>query len=1193
MDRMDRILDWVGGGMDSGWGRRASCLWGEYGIASRCGGLGPDTGRAAGLDMTDFPRILDNERAAVADRLRRSLRAADACDCVSAYFTIYGYELLAEELESVGAVRFLFGEPNSVEQLDPGAREPKSFELTERGLAPNYTLHQRYLARRCAAWVNRDDVAIRSVRQSNFLHGKLYLTDGPDGGSGIVGSSNFTRRGLGGSDYANLEINLATDDAATLAELREWFNRLWNDQRRTEDVKQRVRDALARIGMDYAPEWVYYKTLYELFRRDIEAMQAGDDDLNAVGFTNTRIWNALYEFQKDGARSIIAKLRAHGGCILADSVGLGKTYTALAVIKYFELRNERVLVLCPRKLWENWSLYQAANGHLQNPFAGDRLGYTLLAHTDLSRKSGMAGGVDLASFNWAGYDLVVIDESHNFRNDDGQRYQRLLQEVIASGARTKVLMLSATPVNTGLVDLRNQIYLMTEGREDAFRQSLGVGSIRMVMGAAQREFREWEMGRGGGGGTAARQGRVGGRRRKSQLLDRLGADFLRLLDGVSIARSRRLVEQFYAAEMERIGQFPEHAPPVNAYPPTDLAGALSYTELADRIGEFRLAVYQPTEYVTDPDRLAELAAARRRYNFNQQDSEHYLIAMMRTNFLKRLESSAHSLALTLGRTIGKIDALLGRIERYQNDGQSEIMLTANDWPDDDEEDEEFFVNRGRRPYRLSELDLPRWAEDLRQDKATLSAALAQVKAVTPERDGKLAEIKRAIRNKVEHPVVDRDGKPNRKLLVFTTFKDTARYLYDELGGLAGEWGINIAMVSGDETFTSRGVNNFNEILANFAPVARNRRAGDEVDESDAAGADIDLLIATDCISEGQNLQDCDTVVNYDIHWNPVRIIQRFGRIDRIGSRSAAVQLVNYWPTPDMEHYLRLQSRVQARMALADLAASGDGDPLDEARFTEADAESEISFRNEQLLRLRREALTLEELDDAPTLGDFTLDHFVAQLLRYLERNRDALEAMPPGAYAVAESDAAAGGGADGGGANGSDAAVEPGVIFCLRQRNAGAEADAETGVASGVASSAESGVRNAGRDDGARRPAASPRHPFYLVYILPGGVIRFGCASLPQTLAVFEAAADGQTAPIRELCDAFDRETEQGRKMAFYDGLLSASVAQIVQAYAGVQLGGLGMGGDRGFTLAPADETPRTASDFELVTWLVIKERRG
>ena len=423
--------------------------------------------------------IIDNQQATVADHLRWHLGNADAFDFVSAYFSIYGYELLMDELDGIGEVRFLFGDPASVEDLDPGARDPKSFAVTEKGLTPNHALQQKFLAKRCAKWVRRGSVAVRSVSRSNFLHGKMYLS-GSDGeiGSAVVGSSNFTKSGLGGSDRSNLEINLAVSDAATLAELREWFDRLWKDAHRTEDVKQKVLDALARVGRDHAPEVVYYKTLYELFRKEIEARLAGDEGLLATGFYDSQVWNALYEFQKDGARGAIAKLRQHNGCILADSVGLGKTYTALAVIKYLEQRNERVLVLCPRKLYENWSLYQASNGHVQNPFPHDRFSYTLLAHTDLSRDSGRSGSVDLANFNWGNYDLVVIDESHNFRNSDGQRYQKLLNEIIAAGSHTKVLMLSATPVNTSLIDLRNQVYLMTEGREDDFRESLGVGEHR-------------------------------------------------------------------------------------------------------------------------------------------------------------------------------------------------------------------------------------------------------------------------------------------------------------------------------------------------------------------------------------------------------------------------------------------------------------------------------------------------------------------------------------------------------------------------------------------------------------------------------------------------------------------------------------------------------------------------------------------
>jgi len=1069
--------------------------------------------------------ILDNQAATVGDYLRRNLRGADAFDLASAYFTIYGYELLAEELDRVGSVRFLFGDPTSVEDLDPGADEPKSFEVTERGLEPNHTLQQKALAKHCAKWVSKDSVAVRSISRANFLHGKMYLTTSPGSASGVVGSSNFTKRGLGGSDRPNLEINLATDDADTLAELQDWFDRLWGNDRLTKDVKQEVLDSLERIGGDYAPEAVYFKTLYELFRKDINARLSGDDAAAVTGFTASRIWNALYEFQKDGAKSAIAKLMAHNGCILADSVGLGKTYTALAVIKYFELHNQHILVLCPRKLFENWSLYPAIYGHRQNPFREDRFGFTVLAHTDLSRTSGSSGGVNLGNFHWENYDLVVIDESHNFRNDGGQRYQRLLEQVVKAGAKTKVLMLSATPVNTSLIDLRNQIYLMTEGREDAFQQSLGVGSIRTMMAAAQRQFKSWE-------NEQAKRGR----RDKAQLLENLGADFLRLLGGVSISRSRRQIERFYADEMERVGQFPKHEKPDNRYPETDLRGELSYQDLAERIGQFTLSVYQPSEYVTDPARLEELAETRKRLNFNQQDSERFLIGMMRTNFLKRLESSAHSLTLTLDRTVGKIEDLLGKIERYQNGKQPNTALGEADvLPDEDDEDEEFFVGGSRRPYRLTELDLPRWQADLQRDKDTLEAVRRQVAAITPERDGKLREIKRAIRERLKKPTTDRDGKTNRKLLVFTTFKDTAKYLYDNLSGLAAELGVRMAMVSGDETHTSVGVNDFNAILTNFAPVARNR--------SGAAGdSDIDLLVATDCISEGQNLQDCDTVLNYDIHWNPVRLIQRFGRIDRIGSRSESVRMLNYWPTSDMDVYLKLESRVQARMALADIAASGDEDP-----FTEADAQLELNFRDEQLLKLRDEVLTIDDLDDGPVMSDFTLDHFLTQLLRYLEANKDALEAMHPGVYAVAPSEPDA----------------QPGVIFFLRQRN------------------------TAGPKQ--RQRPASPVHPFYFCYIQDNGNIRYGCGNARQILAVFEAAATGITAPIIELCDRFDRETQQGRDMSLYDKLLNDVIAHIRQSHNSAQIEGLRSGG-RGFMLSADSETPRSATDFELLTWLVIKD---
>ena len=1084
----------------------------------------PDAGAAG-------PRVLDNRAATVADFLRERLPAADRFRVVSAYFSIYGYDLLADELDAAPEVRFLFGDPASAEEVDPGARPAKSFALSERGLVPRHTLRQKHLAKRCREWIERGGVSVRTVRQSGFLHGKMYLTEaGGEPAAAVVGSSNFTKRGLGGGDRPNLEINLVTEESAALGELRGWFDGLWSDDEVTEDARQRVLDALDRLGRDYAPEAVYFKTLYEVFREEIEARRDQEAAPGYRGLYGSRIWNALHAFQQDGARSVIAKLQRHGGCILADSVGLGKTYTALAVIHWFESRNQRVLVLCPRKLQRNWSLYQAHRNQRQNPFPEDRFGYTLLAHTDLSRDSGLSNGIDLAHFRWENYDLVVIDESHNFRNHRGQRYRRLLDEALSGGGRTSVLMLSATPVNTSLTDLRNQVLLMTGGREDAFRESLGVEDLTGVMREAETVFRQWESGH-----------RSGGRRpEKADLLRRLDARFFHLLGGVSIARSRRQIEKNYRAELERIGRFPKREPPENRYPATDLEGRLSYRDLADAIGAFTLAVYRPSEYLADAGRRRELEEEKQKYNFDQRDRERALVAMMRVNFLKRLESSPDSLRLTLERTLGKIEALLERIERYERrrSGDPEADRVAGTAPPEDEgeEDEDLLVLRGRREYRFGELALPRWKRDLENDRATLEAARERVAAVDPARDGKLRELRLLLRERAENPTTDADGRRNRRLLVFTTFKDTAKYLCRNLEPLAAELGMGAAWVSGDETGATAGGTDFDEILTNFAPRARGRPSAEE-------GTDLDLLIATDCISEGQNLQDCDLVVNYDIHWNPVRLIQRFGRVDRIGSRSEAVRMVNFWPTEDMEVYLRLEGRVQARMALADLAGTGDDDPFDEER-----ARRELGFRDRQLRALQREIPTLDELDDGPALSDFTLDHFFSQLLRYLESNRAELEAMPFGAYAVADAARAEG--------------LSPGALFVLRQRT--------------------------GERSGARQQTASPVHPHYLVLLRQDGAVRFGCGLARPILEAFEAAAAGETAPLRHLCDAFDRETAHGREMGAYERLVGIALAHIRSAHDAVQRSGLGVRGDRAFVLPLAAAAPRTAADFELVTWLVL-----
>ena len=1077
----------------------------------------------------------------IARFLKSEIENDSSLSVVSAYFTINAYHALKDSLGGIDGLRFLFGEPDFIKSLDPENAEEKAFKIVDEGLELREQLQQKPIAKACAEWI-KEKVEIRSTRQSNLLHGKMYHIANNGVEKAIMGSSNFTVRGLGlNPPHDNIELNLEVDNCQDRRDLKAWFDEIWNDTDHVDDVKAKVIAALNRLGRDYAPEFIYYKTLYELFRDDLEARMNNEQTLEDIHLYDTQIWNTLYAFQQDGVKSVIARLLRHNGCILADSVGLGKTYTALAVIKFFELRNDRVLVLCPKKLRENWALYPVHHNQLNNPFEEDKFGYSLMSHTDLSRYGGDSGGVDLEGFKWSNFDLVVIDESHNFRSDTKpvrddagnvvrhSRYTRLLEEVINAGAKTKVLMLSATPVNTSLIDLRNQIYLMTEKREDAFRESLGISNIRALLGQAQREFKAWEDDEGSG-------------RDKSKLLAKLGADFFRLLGGVSIARSRRHIEKFYADEIDRIGEFPEQLKPENHHPSTDLDGVLSYKYLADQIEKFSLSLYTPSSYVTSEEAKQRLAREKEAFRFNQLDREKFLIGMMQTNFLKRLESSAHSLTKTLKRTIDKIDVLLEKIDRYEQNQQvlkaeANILLDDDSLPDDDEDDEEFLVNRARHPYHLRELDYPRWKGDLIKDKGVLTKAWKSVKAITPERDGKFKAIKEHIWDKVQNPATDRDGVINRKLLVFTTFKDTAEYLYENLSDLAEELNLNMGLVSGDVTRTGLTPNNFNAILTNFAPRARGR--------ADNGGDEIDLLIATDCISEGQNLQDCDTVLNYDIHWNPVRIIQRFGRIDRIGSRNLSVRMINYWPTEDMEVYLRLQSRVEARMALADAAATGSEDPLNELAYEQA--HMELNFRDQQLKQLREEVLDFDDLSDGVVLSDFTLDYFFTQLLRYLENNQKELEATPSGVYAVTHDESRP---------------TEMGVIFFLRQRNASTDI---------------------------QRKTASPIHPFYAVYIRNNGDIRYGCANTRQVLDLFESATAGKTQPLQDLCIQFDSETQNGEDMALYNKLLKVVIGHIGRAHTTAQIEGMRRGGSRSFKLPRKSETPKDTSDFELVTWLVIR----
>ena len=1080
--------------------------------------------------MGSYDYILDNRTRKVSDYLRQLLSSSDNARLVSAYFSIFGFDALEEELNKLQSAQILFGEPSLVGTVDPQRKEKKSFTLKEDGhLTPDYTLSQNFIAKRCKEWLEKDCVEVRSISQNNFLHGKMYLTTSAHSSGALVGSSNFTARGLGEAQADNIEINLAIKDENVLKELCNWFDEIWRNKNLTKDVKKDVLSALERIGRDLPPELIYFKTLYELFREELERRSENDEDLTASKLCDTKIWETLYQFQKDGAQSAILRLIENNGCILADSVGLGKTFTALAVIKFFELRNEQVLVLCPKRLYENWALYPVYNSDCRNPFRSDRFGYTILSHTDLTRYSGYANGIDLSNFNWSNFGLIVIDESHNFRNiskprDDGQgrpihsRYSRLLEDALKQGSKTKVLMLSATPVNTTLLDLRNQIYLITEQQEDAFRD-LGINNIKNAMARAEKKFKKWA--------------KKSGDKDKLELLQELPSDFIHLLSIATIARSRRQIEGFYSKDIDKFGQFPEREKPRNLYPQTDIENELSYDEFVKEIEKLEFSIYQPTKYVNDDQALQRLDEEKKSLNFNQTDREFFLIAMMRTNFLKRLESAAYSLERTLQRTIDKIDLLLSRIESYSLSldylfSESET-LTDNEMPDYDYEDEDHFVNQARTPFHFRELDLDTWADDLNKDKISLDKLRKRLKQITPERDGKLLELRKTIEKKSK--------QKNKKLLIFTTFKDTAEYLYRMVGDLSDRLDLKIAFVSGDETRTNHiNIDNkFNEILSNFSPISRG---------IEAIETEIDLLIATDCISEGQNLQDCDTVVNYDIHWNPVRVIQRFGRINRIGSKNEKIYMINFWPTKNLELYLGLESRVRARMALVDVTAGGDDSPFDITK-TQSDVTNELTYRDELTKLIQDEIFDLDELPESIVMSDLTFDHFFAQLLQYLEQNKDELENTPLGAFAVCA----------------SKLNFPPGIIFFVRQRRSGSKAK--------------------------NRP--SPIYPYYGVYIRDDGGVHIGCSNVHQILNVFQKNAINQNTPNIALCDKVAKETQSGKKMEHYENQLRRVLKYIISQHSNAELLGLSaLRGMRGFIVDPEHESPNRIGNFELITWVII-----
>jgi len=1113
-----------------------------------------------------FSSIRDNQgRGKVGDFLKDNIKINSKLSIVSAYFTIYAYEQLKEKLKDIDHLNFLFGAPRFVKRLDPDRTDKKAFKIEDEKLALSNRLQQKLIAKECADWIDHK-VDIKSIKQANLLHGKMYHIDDDGRKKALVGSSNFTVSGLGYGSNPNIELNLEVADDRDRDDLKQWFDEIWNNKELVEDVKDKVLTYLVQLYADHSPQFIYYLTLFNLFRDYLDGTRDIDESLRRAALPDTNIWQKLFSFQKDGAKAAINKILTCNGCILADSVGLGKTFTALAVIKYFELKNERVLVLCPKKLRRNWTVYRA-NSTL-NPFLADRFRYDVLSHTDLSRDRGDVDGIDLASLNWGNYDLVVIDESHNFRNNNiglhrpgeapkRSRYQRLIEDIITSGVRTKVLLLSATPVNNQLSDLRNQISFIAGGdvaRDDrpdaAFTEILGIESIRETTRKAQTHFTNWAK-------------KPAGERKTRNLLAALGGDFFKLLDGLGIARSRSQLASYYKEEMKRLGGFPRRTAPRSLSPDIDLQQRfLSFEQLDQEISALKLALYHPTAKLRDdlPAEVREMYQDKILGGFTQEGREKILISMMKVNFLKRLESSVDSFRLTLQRTIEKIDRLEERILAFEKHiGENPEIdydsLTPDQFEDPDFDSEEFTIG-GKRRIHLGHLKLPEWLKEVRQDRVQLQFLLEKTSSVKPERDGKLAALRILIEEKAVNPTTNREGKANRKTLVFTAFADTARYLYKQIAPWARETlGIHTALVVGDganKTSLPKPGSDYDDILTNFSPLSKSRAEQPCFPQDE----EIDLLIATDCISEGQNLQDCDLLINFDIHWNPVRIIQRFGRIDRIGSRNPNVHLINFWPVADLDRYLNVKHRVEARMALVDISATQTDNLLDPGQLEDLIKE-DLLFRDRQLKRLKNEILDLEDFDDSVSLTDFSLDEFRLDLLQFIESRKEELEEAGTGLYAVVSPKP-------------EIPACRSGVIFCLRHIS---------GEKAGAAGAREDRPTDSGN--------INPLAPHYLVYVHDDGTVRYSFAQPKESLLLLRSIAAGEESAIERLCYLFDARTDQGADMSHYYGLIKKALASIEHTFQRRAASALLSG--RGGMLPTATETPAAdTGDFELITWLVI-----
>ena len=1079
------------------------------------------------------PKQFNNITERVIDDLKQVLSSGNSqISIAAASFSIYAYEALKEELEKVDCVNFIFTSPTFY--TDKSEKQKREFYIPklnrERSLFGSdfeirlrNQLTQRAIARECADWIRR------KVRfKTNITHGSmnafLNIREGEETYT-YMPFNEFTTTELGldrGNNICPMVVGMPGHSSTDM--FLKNFAELWKDKEKFQDVTDNVIENIETVYKENAPAFIYFITLYNIFNEFLEDISEDVLPNEATGFKNSVIWNKLYNFQRDASLAIINKLEKYNGCILADSVGLGKTFTALAGIKYYENRNRNVLVLCPKKLNDNWQTFRS--NYKNNPVLADRLRYDILFHSDLSRDKGLSNGLDLERVNWGNYDLIVIDESHNFRNggrfdnedeDDDfkeNRYARLMNKVIRSGVKTKVLMLSATPVNNRFSDLKNQLQLAYEGKAENINDLLDTGkNIDSIFRDAQTVYSKWSK-------------LPPEKRTTEKLVDSLSYDFFQLLDAVTIARSRSHIIKYY--NTNDVGKFPTRLSPISRRPKlTDLNDAITFADIAEMLNRLNLSIYTPSLFIFESEK-GNYGIDYEGEGLTVDGREKGIRKLMAINLLKRLESSVNSFRLTLKRIHDFIKDSITAIDKFEESGAGTIDVTdfSEDLDTEDNENDPFVGRKSK--INLRDMDYVSWRRDLKADLEVLELLILMLKDITPEHDTKLQQLVADLKHKFEHPI---NGN-NKKVLIFTAFADTANYLYEQLSGrILNECGLHTALITGStegKCTLPKLKCTFNDILTYFSPLSKDR---DAIHPNDTR--EIDVLIATDCISEGQNLQDCDYLINYDIHWNPVRIIQRFGRIDRIGSKNDVIQLVNYWPDMELDDYIKLKGRVESRMKATVITSTGDDNLLSN------DEKGDLEYRRNQLKKLQNEVVDIEDMDTGVNIMDLGLNEFRLDLLANLKEHPN-MDLTPFGMSAVVE----------------ASELVEPGVMFVLKNKNNGVNID-----------------------------RSNLLHPFYMVYLSHTGKVICDHLSPKKLLDKMRYACKDKTVPDKALCKQFNKETRDGKNMRHYSDLLQSAIESIITVKEESDIDDF-LNGVQGNLFA---NEIRGLDDFELICFLVIK----